>query len=326
MKKQIKYQTISPENYFSTEDGKTYFPQKTHVKHYALPPGVYNVMQSPMVGTFFVKEDYSSGELLKFDDSVITNTVEGIQTFWKKKELFKTHNFPFRRGILLYGPPGSGKTCAVKMIINNIIADGGIALIYSGAHMLKLGMDAIRKVQPDVPVVVIMEDLESILNYDDESALLNMLDGIGGFENIVYLATTNYINQLQGRIKNRPSRFDIRHFIDFPNETSRKMYLQYISKSYKKKLPLDKWAKDTQGFSIAHLKEMYLSLVFFESDYEETLKRLTEMSSDKDYDTDDSDLDLDDDLCDNPNCAACYSDNSAPSPHPMSANGVKGIN
>src|SRR5260221_9700716 len=258
------------ETYFSTTDNKLFVPQITHNKVQALPAGVYNILNIPMTGICFSKEDYSKAELLKFDNSIIMKTVEGIQSFWSKKKLFKTHNFPFRRGVLLYGPPGSGKTCAVKMIINNIIDDGGLALVYGSVGMLKAGIEAIRNIQPDVPIVVIMEDLDNILEYDDQSALLNMLDGIGGYENIVYLATTNYINQIEGRIKNRPSRFDIRYFIDFPNEASRKMYLKYISKNYNKKLPLDTWAKDTQGFSVAHLKELYLSMVFFDGDYEET--------------------------------------------------------
>jgi len=294
MKKEIKVlESKNPpsETYFSTEDNKLFIPRVTHNKVLALPPGVYNILSIPNIGICFSKEDYSKAELLKFDDSIIMKTVEGIQSFWSKKKLFETHNFPFRRGVLLYGPPGSGKTCAVKMIINNIIDAGGLALIYQNIHILKGGIDAIRNIQPDVPIVVILEDLDSILAYDDQSALLNMLDGIGGYQNIVYLATTNYINQLEGRIKNRPSRFDIRYFIDFPNESSRKMYLEYISKSYNKKLPINKWAKDTEGFSIAHLKELYLSLVFFENDYESTLERLKQMSSDNDYDQDEDESD-----------------------------------
>ncbi len=310
MKKQIKepiVQVPPSETYFSTEDDKLFIPRVTHNKVKALPAGVYNVLNMPNVGICFSKADYSQAELLKFDDSIIMKTVEGIQSFWAKKNLFETHNFPFRRGVLLYGPPGSGKTCAVKMIINNIIADGGLALVYQGVHLLKAGIDAIRNIQPDVPIVVIMEDLDNILVYDDQSALLNMLDGIGGFENIVYLATTNYINQLEGRIKNRPSRFDIRYFINFPNEPSRKMYLEYISKNYTKKLPLAKWAKDTDGFSIAHLKELYLSMVFFDGDYKETLDRLKQMSSAEDYDHDDSG-----DPCGDEDCNVCYPEINAP--------------
>ncbi len=308
MKEIKKSETKTPpsEAYFSTEDNEFFFPKETHKKTARLPPGVYKVFNNPVAGIFFGKQDYSQTDLLKFDDSIIMRAVEGIQSFWKKRELFKTHNFPFRRGMLLYGPPGSGKTCAVKMIINNIIDSNGIVLVYQNVNLLQSGINAIRKIQPDVPIVVVMEDLDSILDYDDSSQLLNMLDGIGGYENIVYLATTNYINRLEGRIKNRPSRFDIRYLISFPNEKSRKMYLEYISKNYKQKLPLNKWARDTEGFSIAHLKEMYLSLVFFENDYDKTLNRLKQMSSDKDYDSEDDNID--DGHCGNPDCGTCNDD------------------
>ncbi|NJO18646.1 MAG: AAA family ATPase [Thioploca sp.] len=63
-----------------------------------------------------------------------------------------------------------------------------------------------------------MEDLESILKSNNPSTVLNILDGVNSFDNIVFLATTNYPEELESRIKNRPSRFDRRFYIGPPEK------------------------------------------------------------------------------------------------------------
>ena len=289
--------------HWASADDTTYFPRGKSKIIPKLSPGVYNIENS-MQGPYFHKNQVNLGDLLRFEDENIDLALKEISSFWTKKELFKNHEFPFRRGILLYGPPGSGKSSCLKLIVKEIIDLGGIAINFNSIELFVSGMSLLRTIEKETPIVVLMEDLDSILDYNDQSAVLNMLDGIGGFENIVFLATTNYIDSLEGRIKNRPSRFDRRFFIDFPNEKSRKLYLEHIigKTNEFKNIDIDQWVKDTKGFTLAHLKELYLSVCFFDNDYNEVLVRLTNMTSPEDYD---QSLDNNDDKDDYDDVALC---------------------
>ena len=85
-------------------------------------------------------------------------------------------------------------------------------------------------------------------------------------ENIVYLATTNYPEQLEDRIINRPSRFDRRYEIGLPSYEVR---LEYIKKKVlDDNIDVEKWAKDTDDLSIAHIKELILSVLVYGVKYD----------------------------------------------------------
>lgn len=272
--------------HWASGDNITFFPRGKSQIIPKLTPGVYGIANS-IEGLYFYKNEVNLGDLIRFDDETISLALKEVSSFWTKKELFQKHEFPFRRGILLYGPPGGGKTSSLKLLVKEIIDLGGIAINFQQIDLFTQGMKLLRNIERDTPIVVLMEDLDTILDYNDQSAVLNMLDGIGGFENIIFLATTNYIDKLEGRIKNRPSRFDRRFFIDFPNAKSRKIYLEHIigKTGEFNHIDIDKWVADTDKFTPAHLKELFLSVAFFDNDYEEVLKRLGKMqSSSKDYD------------------------------------------
>jgi SpoVK/Ycf46/Vps4 family AAA+-type ATPase len=225
----------------------------------------------------FHRCQYSIEDLIRFDDSRIDNIVRDIQHFWTKGEEFKKYSLAFKRGILIYGPPGSGKSCTIKLVINDIIKRGGIAIKWSDAF--PEAIDALRQIQKDTPVVVIMEDLDAIMGNHGASWILNVLDGVTKIDNIVYMATTNYPEMLEERIANRPSRFDRRYEIGHPNDKSRKQYIEFLAnKSDEVKIDIDKWVKDTKDLSISHIKELFISVHLLDREYDATLKELKDMS------------------------------------------------
>jgi SpoVK/Ycf46/Vps4 family AAA+-type ATPase len=113
---------------------------------------------------------------------------------------------------------------------------------------------------------------------------------VNQIERAVFLATTNYPENLGARIINRPSRFDKRFFIGHPDLESRKLYLRHIigdAKIAALNIDVDKWVEDTDEFSIAHLKELFTAVVILGDEYEaaiETLRSMREqrISSDED--------------------------------------------
>ena len=269
--------------YWSSSDNKNFFPRGNETKFEQLPPGIYSIVHS-QIGPFFSQNKIQDlSELLKFKDSKTDDVVNEVKSFWTKKSLFKKHNFPFKRGILLYGPPGGGKSCAIKLIMEDIVNMGGIAIMFDSPSLFSQIMVAFREIQPETPIVVVMEDIDSLLE-TGETGIVNILDGHLTFENMIFIATTNYFNNLSDRIKNRPSRFDKRIFIGSPSAETRFEYLSnLINKSDFKNLPIEQWAKDTEGLTFAHLKELYLSIAFFGTEYSETLERLKNMMPEEDY-------------------------------------------
>lgn len=262
---------------WSSGDDELFFPVAKTFKQ--LPPDLYEIAIVDH-HIAFLRSNFVTEDLILFDDINASRIVSEIENFWSKANLFKKFGFPHRRGILLYGPPGGGKSSITKLIIQQIIERGGIAIKFNTPDRFIKGMRVLRSIQPQVPVVVVMEDIDSIVTNCNISSILNILDGVDSFENVVYIATTNYPETLEGRIKNRPSRFDRRYKVGLLNDTSRGLYLKHLlSKTGESELPngLERWIKDTNGFTPAHIKELFVSVKLFACEYDEILKILKNM-------------------------------------------------
>jgi len=275
---------------WSTSDNRIFKPTtKTCDK---LIPGVYEIDMAPNVGLFLEKIPVRTEGLIRFPDSNSNSVIDEITTFWEKEETFKRHNLIYKRGILLWGPPGSGKSCIVQLIMEDVVKREGIVIRFDDPDLFLDGMRAIRKIQAETPVVVIMEDIDSIIEEHSESEVLNILDGVNEVHKVVFLATTNYPDRLGKRIVNRPSRFDKRFKIGMPNKAARTLYFEHLfrhlSAEEKNELGCDaaKWAEDMKDLSIAHMKELFVAVCILGDDYKQAVKTLQNMKEnidDKEY-------------------------------------------
>lgn len=269
--------------HWTTSDGRLFVPaSKTTPK---LVPGVYEIDSSPNVGIYFERIPVKTEGLVRFPDTNSDLVVEEIKKFWEREEIFNKYGLVYKRGFLLYGPPGSGKSCTIQLIMEDVVNRDGIVLKFTDPYLFIDGMRILRQIQPDIPVVTIMEDIDSILEMYNESEILNILDGVNEVRKTVFLATTNYPEKLGARIVNRPSRFDKRFRIGYPSEVSRRMYFEYLFKD-KKDIDINKWVKDTDKMSIAHLKELFVQVVILGDSYSDaikTLKSMKEFIDDKEY-------------------------------------------
>ncbi len=176
------------------------------------------------------------------------------------------HGVSPRRGLLLTGKPGTGKTLVCKVLMNT--SPGVTCLVAHTAYMMHpLYIDELYKLAADLsPTIVFLEDIDLIgqgrlrSGYgmaDALSRLLFALDGVQDCRNVVTVATTNWLEILDEALKDRPSRFDRVISIEPPDAQQRRSYLNYLAR----KVPLppdviDRLVQSTAGMTPAQIQEV----------------------------------------------------------------------
>lgn len=261
---------------WTSGNGKSFIPSAKSLL--TLPPGLYDIMDNSQIGIYFDASPMKVGGIVRFPDAASDRVLNEIMTFWDREALYTRHDIFYKRGILLWGPPGSGKTSTVRLILHDLFQRGGIAIKFCSPGKFVIGMKMLREIEADTPVVVLMEDIDSLVQAYAETDVINILDGVDTIRKVVFLATTNYPEMLGARIVNRPSRFDTRIKIDLPSDQARRIYLNSLIKNHDLNIDIDTWVADTKGMSIAHVQELFTKVAVLDDSYEDTLERLKAMS------------------------------------------------
>lgn len=279
-----------PENSYcqwGSTDGRIFLPYTNTAKK--LIPGVYEIRNSSQIGIHFERIPIKTEGLIRFPDTRSDQVLNEVQKFWERESWFQEYGLTYKRGIILYGPPGVGKTGTIQLVVQDVVQRDGIVLEFGDPYLFIDGIRIVRLIQPESPIVVVMEDIDSLIEIHNESEILNILDGVNEVNKVVFLATTNYPDKLGPRIVNRPSRFDKRFRIGFPSEESRRIYFEnMIGNENIAKLGIDinRWISDTDAMSIAHLKELFVAVIILGDDYGqalETLRTMKEEVKDSDF-------------------------------------------
>jgi SpoVK/Ycf46/Vps4 family AAA+-type ATPase len=228
--------------------------------HKKLPVGVYEIETNEMIKELLFKSiNTNYDELLDLPSGAYDKVLSEIDYFLKDKtkENFNKYGFLYKRSTLLYGVPGGGKTCIVNRVCEKVLDKNGIVLMNPRPDDL---LDALRELditQPNDLVVVVFEELDELLK-SWESELLNLLDGEVQRDNIIFLATTNYIEDIPSRLK-RPGRFSNIIEVGMPSLEARSVYLKHKITDIKQE-DLNTWVEKTKEFTIDELKETVLSV------------------------------------------------------------------
>jgi len=246
-----------------------------------VPAGIYEIMWNRQLSQNTIKrQPFKTDELYQLPSYEIQDILKDIQNFWDRKDKYKQYNFVHKRGILMYGEPGCGKSGIIQLISKQLIENDGIILNIKDHDDVEYFIDFIatfRKIEPDRPLIVLLEDIDSIAgeNNHSTSKLLNILDGVKQIEDVVYIATTNYPEKLQERITNRPSRFDRRYKVELPNEEIREAYIRHkLTEDDIKNVNIQEWIERTEGMSLSHLKEVVISTIVMGKEFEEVMNNL----------------------------------------------------
>jgi hypothetical protein len=186
-----------------------------------------------------------------------------VSEFFASRELYRRHKIAYRRGILLAGPPGNGKTTILKAIRTTAGVPVVQVLIRSEAERGELIDRAFARAAVLAPCVLCFEDVDALV--EDGPALslfLDALDGLAPLDGILVVATTNRPDRIDPAIARRPSRFDRVWSIPAPDRGLREHYLAAALGGDGPAHAAARLAGLTEGFSIAFLKEVVIQARF----------------------------------------------------------------
>lgn len=256
----------------------------------AVPPGIYKLFgPQPMRGPFYQEFRPNLDKLTEFKGGVAKEVVDDINNFLtpEVEARFRRYGFQHRRGILVYGKPGTGKTSLFFQIANKFVADGGIVFFNPELPLITQMAKYIRAAKPDQKILVILEEFDDLLECGWENTLLQLLDGGNSLSQIVYLASTNYIENVPKRFKSRPSRFALVTELPPPDAETRREYLSRVVHVEDRKLfNLDKVVEATEGMVLDQLKDVVVSAICLGSNVEGSIKKLREMDALEDAEDD----------------------------------------
>jgi transitional endoplasmic reticulum ATPase len=207
-------------------------------------------------------------------EQIKNELVQSVEWPLKKPEVFKRMGIKPPRGILLYGPPGCGKTLLARAVATeseaNFISVKGPEIFSKWVgESEKAIREVFRKARTAAPAIIFFDELDSIIprrgaGYSDSGAtervisqLLTEMDGIESLQNVVVIAATNRPDILDPAVM-RPGRFD--RLIDVPAPDAKA--LMQIFKIHTRDMPLSKdvvlqeIAEKARGYSGADVEAL----------------------------------------------------------------------
>lgn len=244
--------------------------------HHALPPGTYGFTMNQYGEPQMVARDLQVDDLIDFAGSLPSQILQEIDNFWTIGDQFKKYGYLHRRGYLLYGPQGSGKSSVVHQVVHRILQANHIAVFCEHPGLFSRAMEMFRKVEPHRPVICLFEDIDAIIDIHGDSELLQWLDGSHQIDKVINIATTNYPERLDRRVVSRPRRFDRIIKIESPDAAIRKLYFSKKLADLKPE-ELENWVELTDGLSFAALAELVISVACLGNSLQDTIKLLREL-------------------------------------------------
>ena len=219
---------------------------------------------------------------ITFDDIAGSNEqkkdLNFIIEFLKNPKKYEEIGAKIPKGILLVGPPGTGKTMFAKAIAGTAkvpflsVSGSDFVELYVGLGSKRV-RNLFKEAREKAPCIIFIDEIDAVGSHRGKSgnseqdqtinALLNELDGFKKSENIIVIAATNRIEDLDSALI-RPGRFDKHITVPLPEKEDRKGIIQLHLKGKKvsSEINIEEIVSMTVGFSGAALASLLNEAAF----------------------------------------------------------------
>jgi transitional endoplasmic reticulum ATPase len=204
---------------------------------------------------------------------------EAVEMPLKNPQCFKTLGIRPPRGVLLYGPPGCGKTYVVKALANeagiNFVSVKGPELLSKWVGESEQHVrDVFRRAKQVAPSIILFDEIDALaprrgittgthVMEQVVSQLLTEMSGISDLEGVSVIATTNRPDIIDPALL-RPGRFDRLIYVPAPDEKTRLEIFKIHTKGMPLKgVKLEKLAEQTEGYSGADIEALSREAALF---------------------------------------------------------------
>ncbi len=180
----------------------------------------------------------------------------------RARERLRAAGQHLKRGVLLYGPPGVGKTHTVRYLVGQLTGTTVVELTGESLGAIREACSIARSLQPSM---IVVEDVDLIAQQRDHYGgdtplmftLLNEMDGLADDSDVVFLLTTNREDLLEPALASRPGRVDQAVHIDVPDRAARaRLFELYSGRLEVDTANLDSVLEACEGVTASFLKEL----------------------------------------------------------------------
>jgi len=195
------------------------------------------------VGAAFMRRPTIERDAIVLPPGVLERIERRTIDFDAVAEVLTARGQARKRGVLLYGPPGSGKTLTARFLIGRLTDRTTIVLTGAGLGAIGAAASLARRLEPSL---LILEDVDLIArerSFDHDNPLLfellNQLDGIGEDADVLALLTTNRADLLEPALAARPGRVDLAVELPAPGVAEQRRLLDLYTRDVD--VDLDDW-------------------------------------------------------------------------------------
>jgi cell division protease FtsH len=196
-------------------------------------------------------------------DDVLASVERQVVGVARYRERLRAAGHPLKRGVLLFGPPGTGKTHTVRYLISQLPEFTVVLLSGLGLRFVQEACALARLVPP---TLVVLEDVDLVAESRSERPgldnpllfqVLNEMDGLAGDADVAFLLTTNRVDLLEPALAQRPGRVDLAVEVPLPDAAGRRALLELYGRGLR--LTPDEAAEivaNTEGVTASFFAEL----------------------------------------------------------------------
>jgi hypothetical protein len=166
-----------------------------------------------------------------------------------------------KRGLLLHGPPGTGKTYTIRYLTGRLTGTTIILLAGRSISFIEQAAALARRLQPSM---VVLEDVDLVATDRDFTpdgnpllfSLLDAMDGIGADADVTFALTTNRADVLETALADRPGRVDLAIEIPRPDARCRQRLLRVYARDLAVDADLEQVVAGSEGVTASFIKEL----------------------------------------------------------------------